>query len=264
MKKVVILILFLLVVVGSIVASCAQGAVTETMTVTTTTPGPATTQTITSTTTITITTTPPPTTTITTTTTPKALSYSGYIIAGLGELYRGQLLEQRMTIDQVEELVNDYLHNLNDPNLQAEEIIEFANDFYVRFSEKDTDINAFAALVNPYTGMMYAGHHADKYWNTKYKGESYRTSRGGGSEFIDWPSGPMTITQEEAQSYVQSVIHKYIVDGEVGSAQTFYGYYTIPLLQQGNVVGLVNINGYTGSACYEACHVSFIERKELR
>jgi hypothetical protein len=164
----------------------------------------------------------------------------------------------------VEELVNDYLLNLNDPNLQAEEIIEFANDFYIRFSEKDTGINAFAALVDPYTGRMYAGHHADRYWNTKYRGEAYQTSRGGGSKSEDWPSGPMTITQDQALSNVQSAIHNYIAGGEVGIAEPFFGYYTIPLLQQGNVVGLVNVNGYTGGLCYEACHGSLISRMELR
>jgi hypothetical protein len=225
------------------------------MTVTSTTAGPTTTQTITST----VTTTLQPTTP----TTPKTLSYSGYIIAGMGELYQGQLLEQRMTIDQVEELVNDYLSNLNDPNLQAEEIIEFAYNFYVRFSEKDTDINAFAALVDPYTGRMYAGHRPDKYWNTKYRGESYRDSRSMPAT-MDWPSGPMTITKEQAQNYAQSRIIEYVGNGEAGSAEQFYGYYAVPVLQQGNMVGLVSINGYTGAACYINCHGSLNNRMELR
>lgn len=193
---------------------------------------------------------------------PQTLSYDGYVSIG-SEVYEGHVMDQRLTMDQVEERVKDYLRDLDDSNIQVEEIIEFANRFYVRFSEKDSGINAFAALVNPYTGRMYAWHHADKYWNTKYKGESYRLSRDGG-EPTDWPSGPMTITEEQAWSSAQRAILEYIPDGEVGSVEPFYGYYTIPILQQGNVVGLVNINGYTGAVCYESCHGSVLDRVELR
>lgn len=197
---------------------------------------------------------------------PKIFSYHEYL-SSARVVYEGHVVGQRMTIDQVEEMVKDYLRDLNDSNIQVEEIIEFANDFYVRFSEKDTGINAFAALVNPYTGRMYAGHHADKYWNTKYKGESYRVSRSE-REVIDWPSGPMTITEEQAWSSAQRSIlgtgSGSIPDGELGSVESFYGYYTISILRQGNVVGLVNVNGYTGAVCYEACHGSLIDRVELR
>lgn len=193
---------------------------------------------------------------------PQTPSYSGYVSIG-NAVYEGHVVGQRMTIDQVEELVKDYLRDLDDSNIQVEEIIEFANDFYVRFSEKDTGINAFVALVDPYTGRMYAGHHPDKFWNTKYRGESYRESRGR-PESIDWPSGPMTITEEQAWSNAQRAILGYIPEGEIGSVEPFYGYYTIPILQQGNVVGLVSINGYTGTVCYEACHGSVLGRVELR
>ena len=195
---------------------------------------------------------------------PQALSYSGYISIG-NAVYEGHTMDQRLTIEQVEERVKDYLRDLNDSNIQVEEIIEFDNRFYVRFSEKDTGINAFAALVNPYSGRMYAWHHADKFWNTKYKGESYRLSTGE-PQPIDWPSGPMTITEGQALSNAEEVIlgSGAVEDGEVGSVQSFYGYYTIPILRQGDVVGLVNINGYTGAVCYESCHGSVVDRVELR
>ena len=195
---------------------------------------------------------------------PQTLSYSEYMSSG-EEVYEGHALDQRLTIEQVEERVKDYLRDLNDSNIQVEEIIEFDNRFYVRFSEKDTGINAFAALVDPYTGRMYAGHQPDKYWNTRYKGESYRISRYGG-EPIDWPSGPVAVTEEQAWSIAQRAIlgSGSIPGGEVGIVQPFYGYYTIPILRQGDVVGLVNINGYTGTVCYESCHGSVVDRVELR
>ncbi len=195
---------------------------------------------------------------------PQTLGYSGYVSIG-NAVYEGHVMNQRLTMDQVEERVKDYLRDLNDSNIQVEEIIEFANRFYVRFSEKDTGINAFAALINPFTGRMYAWHHADKFWNTKYKGESYRLSTGE-PQPIDWPSGPMTITEGQALSNAAEAIlgPRGIADADVGSAQPFYGYYTIPILRQGNVIGLVNVNGYTGTVCYESCHGSVLDSVELR
>ncbi len=195
---------------------------------------------------------------------PQTLSYAEYMSSGEG-VYEGHVMDQRLTMDQVEERVKDYLRDLDDSNIQVEEIIEFANRFYVRFSEKDTGINAFAALVNPYTGRMYAWHHADKFWNTKYRGESYRLFTGD-VEPRDWPSGPMTITEGQALINAEEVLLESgaIEDAEVGSAQLFYGYYTIPILRQGDVVGLVNINGYTGAVCYESCHGSVLDSVELR
>jgi hypothetical protein len=76
----------------------------------------------------------------------------------------------------------------------------------------------------------------------------------------------MTITEGQALINAEEVLLESgaIEDGEVGSAQLFYGYYTIPILRQGDVVGLVNINGYTGAVCYESCHGSVLDRVELR
>lgn len=184
----------------------------------------------------------------------------GYMPAG-EVAYEGHVLGQRITIDQVEELVKDYLRD--NSNLRAEEIIEFANDFYVRFSEKDTGINAFVALVHPYNGRLYPGHHPDKYWNTEYRGESYRLSRDGG-EPLDWPSGPMTITEEQAWNDAQRFIERHLPEGRAGAVERFYGYYTIPVLIFEDVIGLLSINGYTGDVCYEACHGSLIDRVDLR
>ncbi len=194
---------------------------------------------------------------------PPILNYYEYIG---GESHEGHLhvREERLTMDQVEDRVRQYLSNLEDHNLEVKEIIEFTHRFYVVFSEKDTGINAFVGMVDAYTGQMFATHRPDMWWNTKYRGSSYKPSRG--SPTLDWPSGPMTITKEQAWNTAQSSIDENIA-GEVAKAgvvETFYGYYTIPILRQGDLVGLVSINGYTGGICYEACHGSLIDRVELR
>jgi hypothetical protein len=174
--------------------------------------------------------------------------------------YEGHVLGQRITIDQVEELVKDYLRD--NSNLRAEEIIEFANDFYVRFSEKDTGINAFVALVHPYNGRLYPGHHPDKYWNTEYRDEAVDVTSNRVTS--DMGSSPMTVTEEQAWNDAQRFIERHLPDGQAGAVERFYGYYIIPVLMLEDVIGLLSINGYTGEVCYEACHGSLIDRVDLR
>ncbi len=183
----------------------------------------------------------------------------GYMPAG-EVAYEGHVLGQRITLDQVEELVKDYLRD--NSNLRAEEIIEFANDFYVRFSEKDTGINAFVALVHPYNGRLYPGHHPDKYWNTEYRDEAVDVTSNRVTS--DMGSSPMAVTEEQAWNDAQRFIERHLPDGHAGEVERFYGYYIIPVLMFEDVIGLLSINGYTGEVCYEACHGSLIDRVELR
>lgn len=191
---------------------------------------------------------------------PPILDYYEYMLKG--EEPRSDVLDIRLTMDEAEDRVRQYLRNLNDPNLEVKEIIEFTNKFYVIFSEKDTGINAFVGMIDTYTGRMYAGHHPDRWWNTKYLGPSYKLARGATTP-LDWPSGPMTITEEQVWNVAQSSIDENMPGREAGVVETFYGYYTIPILWEEEVVGLVTINGYTGGICYEACHGLLIDRVEF-
>ena len=74
----------------------------------------------------------------------------------------------------------------------------------------------------------------------------------------------MIITEEQALENALKFISTSFPKGEAGSIERFYGYYSIPILMDENVYGLLNINGYTGATCYQSCHGSFIDRKELR
>ncbi len=127
---------------------------------------------------------------------PPILNYYEYMLRGDAP-YEGYVLDKHLTMDQVEDRVERYLGELNDPNLEVKEIIEFTARFYVVFSEKDTEINAFVGMIDPYTGRMYAGHRPDMWWNTKYIGSSYKVAMDVTTP-LDWPSGPMTITKEQA------------------------------------------------------------------
>ena len=46
-------------------------------------------------------------------------------------------------------------------------------------------------------------------------------------------------------------------------ADTFYGYYTIHVMKDGQVYGMLSVNDYTGEVWYHTWHGNFVEMKEL-
>lgn len=81
---------------------------------------------------------------------------------GPGEPYQSG--GQRISIEQTVEIVEHYLRDRGDPDLEVGEIMEFEYNFYVEFSEKSTGIRAFEALIDPYTGDMYPEPGPNMMW----------------------------------------------------------------------------------------------------
>jgi hypothetical protein len=107
-------------------------------------------------------------------------------------------------MDKAIEIVNNYLRDRSDPDLKASEVLEFSYNFYVGFLEKSTGVHAFEALIDPYTGDMYAEPGPNMMWNTKY----------GMMSGMMWgynsPSTTMTITAEQAKKVAQQFIDGYL------------------------------------------------------
>ena len=184
-----------------------------------------------------------------------------YYIPTSGETETGGMYRsdgKRITIGHAIEIVEGYLRQRNDPNLEIKEILEFENYFYVETLEKDTGIRLFTALINPYNGFLSPQPHPDEVWNTRYK-TTLEMMWGSPSPSI----APMTITEREAKEYARALITSTLSEADVGEALPFYGYYTVRVILDGKIHGLVNVNGYTGQSCYQYCHGQFVDVKEL-
>jgi len=164
----------------------------------------------------------------------------------------------RITMDKAQEIVSQYLQARKDPDLKAAEILEFTNNFYVGFMEKGTGIYAFEALIDPYTGDMYSEPGPNMMWNAKY----------GMMTGMMWgnltPSIPMTITEETALKNAQIYLDNYLPGAKAGTADRFYGYYTIEILNDGRIYSMLSVNGYTGQVWYHFWHGPFISERELK
>src|SRR4030043_1053967 len=164
------------------------------------------------------------------------------------------------SFEQAKALANQYLIGASS-DLEIEEIMEFANNFYVRVEEKSTGTNAFELLVDRYTGRVMPEPGPNMMWNTKYgmmsgmMGGMMGTSRG-------TPTANMTVSAQNASRSAQEWLDLKNPGAKMEDPGTFFGYYTIDVSKDGSTYGMLSVNGYTGSVWYHTWHGKFIETVE--
>jgi hypothetical protein len=111
-------------------------------------------------------------------------------------------------------------------------------------------------------------------WNTKYginsKGMmgylTTGTSGGmmGGGGMMTWlrgtPTTYMATTMEQAETIAQQYLNSNDTGTTVGQVTTFYGYYTMQVLKDGNIFGMMTVNGQTGQVLYCSWLGTFMQR----
>ena len=117
--------------------------------------------------------------------------------------------------------------------------------------------NAFEALIEPYTGDMYAEPGPNMMWNTKYGMMS-------GMMWGDTASSDeLTVTEKKAQLFAQEFIDVYLPGAKTENPDQFYGYYTLHVLRDGEIYGMLSVNGYTGQVWYHSWHGRFLDMIEF-
>ncbi|MBI5953018.1 MAG: hypothetical protein HY865_15275 [Chloroflexi bacterium] len=190
-----------------------------------------------------------------------------------------------LTIDQTQAAAEKYLENLDNSDLEIAEIMIFDNNGYVVVKETSTGIGAFELLVDPVSQTAYPEHGPNMMWNLKYSGLNHDNMMGGngygmmggysnmmgnGGMMNGWDSttpldvsAEMTFTPEQAIEYAQKYLDTNI-SGATAAADSiqFYGYYTLDFEQDGKIVGMLSVNGYSGQVFLHTWHGTFIEETE--
>jgi len=171
---------------------------------------------------------------------------------------------KRLTAAEVAKAVDAYLaQNYNNPDLEVVELMEFEKNFYAQVAEKSTEINAFELLIDPYTGVVWPEYGPNMMWNTRYghmNGMGGMMMQGWGGKGIGEPTAdtPVTVDQarKNAQAYLDARKSGLTIEEDT---DVFYGYYTVHTLdKEGNTVGMLSVNGYTGRVWYHTWHGKFI------
>lgn len=177
-----------------------------------------------------------------------------------------------LTIAEAVEAAKEYLEAIGNPDLALAEVMEFTNHFYAEVYEKSTGIGALEILIDLYTGIVHPEPGPNMMWNTKY---GHKFGRGGMGMMggMGWtrgrfngkkPTAEMPVTAEKALEIAQKFLNARLPRTKVAEeADHFYGYYTIHVLKDGEIYGMLSVNGYTGQVWYHGWHGDFVGIKEL-
>ena len=180
-----------------------------------------------------------------------------------------------ITLDQAKQIAQQYLTTTGNSNLAIKEIMEFQNNFYIIYYEKDTGLGAFEMLIwkqAPSYGMMGSGMMGGRgaagyimpepgpnmMWNTKY---SYMAS--GMMETRNQAFSTMTVSQNQAEQFAQAYLNANLQNAKTEMATQFYGYYTFDFTVSGKIAGMLSVNGNTGQVWYHSWHGDFIQEVEF-
>jgi len=163
-----------------------------------------------------------------------------------------------ITIDQAADAVKGYLSAYYGERLTLAEVMDFAWNYYAEVEEKDTGIHAMELLIDKYTGRISPEMGPNMMWNTKYSpmGGMMGSYRGG------TPTADMPVNAEQAKTLAQQYLDVNLPGLTTAEADTFYGYYTLHILQNGQIEGMLSVNGYTGAVWYHSWHGPFLGMKE--
>ena len=164
-----------------------------------------------------------------------------------------------ITLDQAVESVRQYLTSYGYQGLVLTEVMEFSDNYYAEVEEESTNIHAFELLIDRFTGEVYPEPGPNMMWNTRY-GHMGGMMAGWERRQVE----TISITPDQARDIAQRWLEKFMPGVSTAEqVESFYGYYTIHVLKEGQVDGMLSVNGYTGQVWYHTWHGDFIGMKEL-
>jgi len=192
---------------------------------------------------------------------------SGYGMMGNGYGYNTTSLTP-LTVDQAYQAGGEYLAGLNNPDLKIAEVMVFDNNAYLRVVEQSTGIGAFELLVDPYSLAVTPEHGPNMMWNLKYAGLNHKIMMNGcgsmmGNLFSSTTpadiTATMAVTPEQALQAAQQYLDTALPGTKTAAdADPYYGYYTIDILRDGKVIGMLSVKGTSSQVFMHTWHGTFI------
>lgn len=176
----------------------------------------------------------------------------GGMIGGYG--WQAGEIADPLSIEENEAILEGFLaDNGWSDQLEIAEIMIFDNHAYAQLVEIESGIGAYEVLIDAGTGSVYPEHGANMMWNLKY---------GMHSAGVD-VSATMDISAEQAVTFAQEYLDANLAGTTADDhAVPFYGYYTLHVLQDGEIVGMLSVEGFSGEVLLHTWHGDLIEMSE--
>ncbi|UCE95231.1 MAG: hypothetical protein JSV51_05705 [Candidatus Bathyarchaeota archaeon] len=160
-------------------------------------------------------------------------------------------------VDDAFALSKRYLMSFNNNDLVIGEIMEFEQNFYVIYYEESTGLGAFEMLIDKSSGRIFPEYGPNMMWNKKY---GHGGMMGGWSQT---PSGQMPIDRDEAISIAQEFLDNSYPGTIAKDLHPFYGYYTIHVVKDGEVYGMLSVNGFDGVIWCHNWHGLYLQSRSF-
>ncbi len=195
---------------------------------------------------------------------------------GPGMMGRGftgnQLFGTPPNMEEAQAAFQGYLDALGYDDLAIHEIMIFDNNAYAIIIEESTGIGAMELLLDPASMQVYPEYGPNHMWNLKYgmmgargtSGRGIACPMGGVSDAqVDIPAS-MAVTAEQASGYAQEYLDSTIPGAAIdGEGMAFYGYYTFDYQLDGEVAGMLSVNGQSGQVWLHTWHGTMIEEMDF-
>ena len=165
-----------------------------------------------------------------------------------------------LTLDEAVAVAQAYVAAWENPTLVLSEVMQFDNNFYAEVLESDTGRGAFEFLIDPASGAVVLEPGPNMMWNLRYgmhaeSGQpATRWNSPAGSDGVDMAVSA-DAAHTAAQDYLDANYPGLTADTE---AEAFYGYYTLHILEDGQIVGMLSVNGTTGAVWLHSWHGDFV------
>lgn len=145
--------------------------------------------------------------------------------------------------------------------LELGEVMQFDNHFYAMALETESGKGAFEFLIDPTSGTVFGEPGPNMMWNLQY---GMSMGHGMGVYSPVTTNTEMTVSVDQVRENAQVVLDEVLPGTTVDAteADTFYGYYTLHILQDGNIIGMLSVNGYTGQVWLHHWHGNFVTMTE--
>ncbi|MBC7236603.1 MAG: hypothetical protein H5T69_12255 [Chloroflexi bacterium] len=160
------------------------------------------------------------------------------------------------SLEEAEELATAYVARIGLRDVHVTEVMEFELNYYAIVAEENSGIGAMELLIDPASGRVSPEPGPNRMWNTRYG--MHRGGMMGGR----YSEGPMTVLAEEAEEIAQAWLDHNMPGATAGEADPFYGYYTLHFMRDGQVEGMLSVNGYSGDVWYHSWHGAFVLMSE--
>lgn len=176
-----------------------------------------------------------------------------------------------LSLAETTDILNAYIADVGENNLALDEVMIFDNHAYAEIIESDTGIGVMEVLVDPATKTVYPEMGPNMMWNLKYgmmsgfggygmmgmmMGNRFGFNQGAAAE----ATAEMPVSENQAfelaQEYLAANFPHLTADEH---ADPFYGYYTLHVQEDGETVGMLSVNGYSGQVFPHTWHGELIE-----